>query len=236
MVRAFTLAEVLITLGIIGVVAAMTMPALIAEHREKQYIVSLKKSYSLFSQLYIQALSEYGPPEDWMLYGPNNYIGSKNWFNKMFDKKIKIAALCDGISGCFPNKPYQSLRGGNNISPYEDRNMIKFVLVDGTFVGIKSYSINCTAQKNGNMCGNLYVDINGAKKPNKFGVDFFIFNLTKNGIVAPGFDGDKQDIFKKECNLTSGGGSGCTAWVLLNENMDYLRCNDLDWNTKTKCK
>ena len=44
--NAFTLAEVLITLGIIGVVAAMTMPSLIASHKEKETVSKLKKVYS----------------------------------------------------------------------------------------------------------------------------------------------------------------------------------------------
>ena len=47
---AFTLAEVLITLGIIGVLAAMTMPALIQNHREKVTVTKLKKFYSKFSR------------------------------------------------------------------------------------------------------------------------------------------------------------------------------------------
>lgn len=47
--NAFTLAEVLITLGIIGVVAALTLPSLIQNHKEKVTIVRLKQAYSLFS-------------------------------------------------------------------------------------------------------------------------------------------------------------------------------------------
>ena len=43
----FTLAEVLITLGVIGVVAAMTMPSLVAHYKEKQTVVALKKFYSI---------------------------------------------------------------------------------------------------------------------------------------------------------------------------------------------
>ena len=45
----FTLAEVLITLGIIGVVAAMTMPSLITAKQEKATISTIKKNYSIFS-------------------------------------------------------------------------------------------------------------------------------------------------------------------------------------------
>ena len=44
---AFTLAEVLITLGIIGVVAAITLPTLINETQRKQDGVKIKKFYSV---------------------------------------------------------------------------------------------------------------------------------------------------------------------------------------------
>ena len=50
MKKAFTLAEVLITLGIIGVVAALTMPALIANYKKQQTIVQLKKAYTTLAQ------------------------------------------------------------------------------------------------------------------------------------------------------------------------------------------
>ena len=55
MKKAFTLAEVLITLGVIGVVAAMTLPSLIQKHNEKVIVTQLKKVYSTFSQAYKMA-------------------------------------------------------------------------------------------------------------------------------------------------------------------------------------
>ena len=58
----FTLAEVLITLGIIGVVVALTLPALIANHREKETVVRLKKAYSTLSNAYTEVLNDYGDP------------------------------------------------------------------------------------------------------------------------------------------------------------------------------
>lgn len=61
---AFTLAEVLVTLGIIGVVAAMTMPNLIAKHQEKETVTRLKKAYTIMQQLYITAVNEYGTPDN----------------------------------------------------------------------------------------------------------------------------------------------------------------------------
>ncbi len=52
----FTLAEVLITLGIIGVVAALTMPSVINNYKEKETIAKLKKTYSVLSQAYINTV------------------------------------------------------------------------------------------------------------------------------------------------------------------------------------
>ena len=63
----FTLAEVLITLGIIGVVAAMTMPSLIANHQEKVTVTKVKKVYSILSQAYLIAVEEYGTPDEWVI-------------------------------------------------------------------------------------------------------------------------------------------------------------------------
>lgn len=48
--RAFTMAEVLITLGIIGIVAAMTLPSLIGNYQKKQTAIQLKKFYSIMQQ------------------------------------------------------------------------------------------------------------------------------------------------------------------------------------------
>lgn len=62
----FTLAEVLVTLGIIGVVAALTMPTLIENHRKQVLRTQVKKSFSMISQAYGQAVNTLG-------YSPNCY-------------------------------------------------------------------------------------------------------------------------------------------------------------------
>ena len=61
----FTLAEVLITLGIIGVVVAMTMPALIARHQEKVWTTSYLRVYSILDNAYRRVQEEYGTFENW---------------------------------------------------------------------------------------------------------------------------------------------------------------------------
>lgn len=64
---AFTLAEVLITLGIIGIVASLTLPSLIQKYHEKQRVVQLKKAYSVLQNAFLMAKDEYGEITDWGL-------------------------------------------------------------------------------------------------------------------------------------------------------------------------
>lgn len=63
----FTLAEVLITLGIIGIVAAMTLPSLVGKYKEKQRVTQLKKAYSILNQAFLMAVKDYGTPDNWGL-------------------------------------------------------------------------------------------------------------------------------------------------------------------------
>ena len=58
--NAFTLAEVLITLGIIGIVAALTMPTLIAKYRIKQHEIAFKKADAMIQEALKKSLYEIG--------------------------------------------------------------------------------------------------------------------------------------------------------------------------------
>lgn len=92
--KGFTLAEVLITLAIIGVVAAMTLPALIAKHNKKVAAVRLKKFYSTYSQALIQAQNEY------VEMGGNDILTSGSnpeqmlqWYNRYLKPYLKTAKV-----------------------------------------------------------------------------------------------------------------------------------------------
>ncbi|MFQ8625190.1 MAG: hypothetical protein ACLSA2_01280 [Candidatus Gastranaerophilaceae bacterium] len=89
-----------------------------------------------------------------------------------------------------------------------------------------------------NVCGEIFVDVNGKLRlmqPEKmYSVLLYqIRRYTYGTAEETGFS------FEEYCNLDKKGilnGYGCTAWVMTHENMDYLRCNDLTWNGKTKCR
>lgn len=93
---AFTLAEVLITLGIIGVVAAMTLPALMANHRKKETVTKLKKFYTVVNQAVGLAVAEYGDVSGWAAdCGVSGNITCTTdeamaWFDKYIGKHLQI--------------------------------------------------------------------------------------------------------------------------------------------------
>ena len=86
---AFTLAEVLITLGIIGVVAALTLPAIIAKHQKVKVASKLKKFQSVMEQAILAEEAQIGSREYWL---PDNRTQAnfKEWFNEHLAKHLKI--------------------------------------------------------------------------------------------------------------------------------------------------
>jgi len=89
---AFTLAEVLITLGIIGVVAAMTMPTLIQKHRKSVVETGLKKFYTTMNQAIQLSVNDNGETKYWEFFtGSEAYTpeANKQFYNKYFKKYLK---------------------------------------------------------------------------------------------------------------------------------------------------
>ncbi len=226
--QAFTLAEVLITLGIIGVIAAITIPAIVTSTKEQTAITQLKKTYSALQQAFILAQEKYGEIANWGISMEENGGGEQvllNYFSP-FMQHIKI---CKNGYGCFPNVTYKNIDGTNyvNWNILNDRSAM--ILNDGTMV-----MFNTSAAKDYSKYGQIYVDVNGSKPPNQVGIDFFYFYLFDNAIVpsgAPRYYGN--EFFKEKC--INKAGFACAAWVIYNENMDYLHCTDLGWNGRKRC-
>ena len=90
---AFTLAEVLITLGIIGVVAAMTMPSLMQHYKRQQATARIKKFVSVINQALISAENDLGPREDWVIGEMDNSDSAYNFLNTYIKPYIKSADI-----------------------------------------------------------------------------------------------------------------------------------------------
>lgn len=96
MKKGFTLAEVLITLGIIGVVAALTMPSLIQSYKERETVSRVKKFYSMINQALLLAINENGPVDEWDFAEIDQETGI-NVSNKFFEylrPHLKITKDC----------------------------------------------------------------------------------------------------------------------------------------------
>ena len=250
---AFTLAEVLITLGIIGVVATITLPSLIQRNVEKQRVAQLKKAYSELSQAYNLAVEEFGAPTEWGMGGMRDPQSHRIMANNM-KKFLKLSEDCVDM----PDSEAKRVCGQfNKIGKLASQNSIQLntlkrygravILSDGTTVTFRVYSGQCNHQYGAakNVCGSIAVDVNGSKYPNQLGEDQFSFFFTKDKLVPAGIKGSSL-TFERACNrlinspYPSYGGSSnmyaCTAWVLYNENQDYLHCDDLSWDGKHSCK
>ncbi len=224
--NAFTLAEVLITLGIIGIVAALTIPSLIGKYREKQTVSAVKTAYSIFSQAYLRLTEDY-PDLSQMVDADATPKENAQFLLNELTKYIKTIKRCDKDQYCMGEK-YITLSG--DPLPQTDNLWDKTRNVEtGALANGMTFWVLNSNDTNGEYAGQLGVDINGNKKPNQLGVDFFWFSINKNGVITAGRNPKVRAngiYFNCDMNKINAGnynGYGCSEWILDHENMDYLR-------------
>ena len=185
--KGFTLAEVLVTLGIIGVVSAMTVPSLMQNYQRQSYVTQLHKVYNELSQASIKYMTD-NNAINLREAGLNSVDASVDFIKENF----KIVQDCgtDAVP-CFADS-YKKLSGFSVTANDHERY---FVLANGasiatTFRSQKTY---------GDMVLDIFVDSNGKKGPNILGRDFFIMYVYNNGVIddinfEEKADGDGLDI------------------------------------------
>ncbi len=206
--RAFTLAEVLITLGIIGVVAAITIPSLNQKLEDQRNMSSLKKVYSILQQATNMVISEHEAPEYWWIEDGKEepvkiiYEYYKPYFNAM--------RMCPNTTGCW-GYPTKNLNGSvywseHNSSWYQ----YSYTLADGVNVLLDIYDAGNIPNFGMNInypCPVFWVDINADKLPNQIGRDIFAFLVTRKGLQPAGLDNTDSCI-------TGGSGWGCVSRII----------------------
>ena len=218
---AFTLAEVLITLGIVGVVAALTIPNLITSYKAHRFRSQFLKSYSIVQQVFRQMEA------DDVSLDPASY--TKAPFYKTFMKYLQAPLDCGSswdysfvnTKPCFPlkvqgTKPYQTMDGKSEAS----RNWMddgQIALQDGTLILFEN-----------SMAGGsikLHIDINGyVNPPNRWGYDLFTFQFIDGELRAMGDPKTKFAQADVYCDLNkSNAYNGITCAQKAKDNPDYFK-------------
>ena len=224
---AFTLAEVLITIGIIGVVAAMTLPALIADYKDKELETRTKKAFSIINQAAVRAQEAMGQPGDMTaIFDPTK---TSEEVTKNFAKFFNGSTYCEAgynAEGCknlhYSIKYAKRTQNANGVtgggSMYRDP---RIVLNDGTVIGIRQNAQykqeqTCSTNSDGSLkpepvdCSrytwaDITFDVNGYLPPNQFGRDAFTLYVNDHNIIPdPTWE---QGGGKSLRSILSGGGA-----------------------------
>ena len=209
--KAFTLAEVLITLGVIGVVATITIPNLVKNYQKKAWTTQLQKSYSMLEQSFQKMLADDGVSKlsDTQVWASKGNVtcswtdnaGLKSFLNnscKDFLTNLKNYIKIIGVEK-YNETIYQLGKSdkGDLYGPgMATENAISLILSDGTILFFWAFNVTGTTNEvcntikslGGNMCdsaGVLYIDVNGKRGPNTFGRDIFYFYLSDEGKLYP---------------------------------------------------
>lgn len=224
----FTLAEVLITLGIIGVVAAMTIPTLIVNIRAAQLKSRYFKSYSTINQA-LKLMQE-----DDISMDNADYSQVSNPFYKVFMRYLSAPLDC-GLGGDYgvqqgntKEAPCYKSNTGNSAIPYKSldgRSDFKQGYLDDGQIAMQDGSL--LLFENYYSGGKIFisVDLNGYNnKPNRAGYDLFTFQYIDGKLLPMG---DARTAFPdvdRYCSLTSSSNvNGITCASKVISDADYFK-------------
>lgn len=214
---AFTLAEVLIVIGIIGIVAEMVIPGVVADTQKQITVAKVKEVYSILSQATNQINLNCSGAIINCLTNPNaplDDVPTSIELTNLYKQKLYVVKDCtDGsTTGCFANVTYKVLKGTNyiNLVTYAGFTNSRIVLKNGIAVEFEWGGL-------GNAISVL-VDVNNEKPPNQMGKDTFYFiNYTGGTAYTPNV---LLPFPNNDC-VTTNGGFGCSAKILQESAINY---------------
>lgn len=231
--KSFTLAETIITLTIVGIIAALTIPNLLRKYSDHADIVRVNEAYSILDNALKMAIADKGPIENWDWPNPKVQYNDNNssYLAKVLSEHLKVEKICDSyIMGKWENKCFNDLSGYyyNLLGNFASGNGTvtsrrgQMILVNGMRLYINS---NTTDGSYNGEFGSITVDINGKKTPNRLGYDVFSFKIGRNGLTKKAI-GWWATYDSSSCNITNTaatqlGGISCSYWIYYKGNMDY---------------
>ena len=229
--KGFTLAEVLITLGVIGVIASVTMPALKADIDKNIMAQSLRTNVSVLKSGFAQmkAKEDVDDIRDTNLWGDliseevsaDSDEDIKDQVKKQFGKYFKIEKMTSGVPSKVSIYNLQ-LSADSTMNKY-----VRFYMANSAAYNFIFYPASYTPNCDKEFCNpvaDLILDVNGDKGPNIYGKDIYRFYIGETGDLYP-YGGEAVNEYKSDINLWSdssecvgkspkGNGFSCTARVM----------------------
>ena len=228
----------MITLGVIGVVAAITLPALVGKYQKHITVTGLQNSYSVLTNMLRKAESKHGLISEWPEWGSDltwykkstnskyvleHYLapeanGAKVYSSNAQSGNFYVRFMCDTKDNGADNEAQYKRMDGSTVITHLNEVIQSIRLADGACIGFKPVDGNVSF---------VYIDINGDKKPNVVGKDFFEFILTYDGKLLPrGYDLSESDLKNNRNCVASGYNIGdCSAAKIMRAgwkiNSDY---------------
>ena len=190
----------MVTLGIIGVVAALTMPNLIANHKAKQLRTAFLKGYSMLTQAYEQYHKDTSCSTTDCL-GSGFYMDLKPYF--------KIAKYCKIDNNLNDKDCFKRMTTDTSYKNFSRTvsGISTYMFDDGQFVTVDGMLVTFEQRASGNREVFIGLDTTGRQKgPNVLGQDLFLFQIVNKGdrgfVLPVGAEGTTftEEIY---CSLTS---------------------------------
>jgi len=234
--KGFTLAEVLLTLAIIGIVAALTIPSLLNSVNKNNYISGLKKAYSSILTATNQLIEDNGGTMKNLISANNNH---NEWLDKYCSilQCVKTCTIGTVNDNCFTNPVNIKILNGNPFTDFISagtfNNFAGAVLSNGMTIVFDARGGNtcdrnlCTYNAVNAGCGTIFIDVNGFKSPNTLGRDIFLFYPYTKGLYPTGVAKTNASTLSGiagSCDITStnaANGYGCAGKILLEGTVNY---------------
>lgn len=209
--RGFTLAEVMIALALIGVIASLTIPTFIANSRNRANASKLAAivasvENSLTSMIAAEAAHD---------LTETDFGASQSEAN--FGKYLKLAGS-GSISGYYgAANPFVTLnRTTTNLT-----FTTAFKTKNGAILAYENTTDIAATDNHPGSIGRLTIDVNGTAKPNVWGRDVFLFRIGNDGLLYPAGGKTFKDMgdaaaSRMACNPTGSKNEGCTARLIEN--------------------
>jgi len=212
--HAFTLAEVLITLGIIGVVTVLVIPSKIVNYQKQTTVRRLQKTYSALANSTNSAIADYGPITEWEVAGSGGRA-AEQFADKYILPYLNIEKNCRTKDTQDCEFKYRTTKNGGYVT--KNSSWTRFYLTDGSFITLTI--ANWSDATGPHIYADTLIDVNGQNGPNLLNRDIFQYRYwvaygigseVAGKFIPPCINCD-PDTVRNACYTT---GAHCSALIM----------------------